>query len=108
MQMHRQELLRTASRRMRRGKRTTGRIVASALGFAMAYYFDPENGELRRKRLHRTAQGALHAVEGRLAGEVTDADPPAVFHPVQRTGPTASTARTARTGSRPWERAAAH
>ena len=32
MQQHRQEPLRSATRRMQRGRKTTGRIVASALG----------------------------------------------------------------------------
>jgi len=75
VQMHRQELMRSASRRIRRGKRTTGRIVGSALGFAVAYYFDAENGDLRRKRLYHGGLRARHAVHERLAADV-DARPP--------------------------------
>ena len=50
--------LRSASRRIQRGRKTTGRIVASALGFGVAYYFDAENGALRRKRLQHALRGA--------------------------------------------------
>ncbi len=82
MQKDRQELLRVASRRVRRGKRTTGRIVASALGFGMAYYFDTENGELRRRQLRKTVQHALSSVKDAC---VPSAEDPPVFHPVLRT-----------------------
>ncbi len=58
MRTNRQELLRSVSRRVRRGRRATGRLVVSALGFGVAYYFDTENGGLRRKRL----QGTVHRV----------------------------------------------
>jgi hypothetical protein len=81
MQTNRQELVRSARRRVQRGKKTTGRIVASALGFGVAYYFDAENGELRRKRLHRTVQNAARSISARLAPEV---EAPVVFHPVLR------------------------
>jgi hypothetical protein len=82
MQTNRQELMSSARRRIQRGRKTTGRIVASALGFAMAYYFDAENGEERRKRLHHVAQRAARDVSARLAPDV--GDPPVVFHPVLR------------------------
>jgi hypothetical protein len=84
MQKHRQELLRSATRRIRRGKKTTGRIVASALGFGMAYYFDTENGGQRRKRLQHVAQRAIHQITGALAPDI--ADPP-VFPPALRVHP---------------------
>jgi hypothetical protein len=77
MQKHRQELLRSATRRIRRGKKTTGRIVASALGFGMAYAFDTENGQ-RRKRLQHVARCAFHQINGALAPDI--AHPP-VFPP---------------------------
>jgi hypothetical protein len=99
MQMHRQELMRSASRRIRRGRRITGRIVASALGFGVAYYFDTENGDLRRKRLYHSAQRAHHVVRQRLAPDV--AEPPVVFAPLLRTDAAAPPA------ARPGERAAA-
>lgn len=76
----RQELVRSARRRMQRGRKTTGRIVASALGFGVAYYFDAENGGLRRKRLVSAARAALRDVSILLAPDVDD--PPVVFHPV--------------------------
>ena len=83
MQVNRQELLSSANRRIRRGRKTTGRIVVSALGFAMAYYFDAENGALRRKQLQRSMHRALQNVNDTLAPNA--GDPPPVFHPVLRT-----------------------
>jgi hypothetical protein len=80
MQMNRQELLRSASKRVRRGKRTTGRIVVSALGFGVAYYFDRENGGLRRKRLRQMVEQTIGNVDAVRATEMGDAPP--VFHPV--------------------------
>ena len=80
---NRQELVRSARRRVHRGRRTTGRIVASALGFGAAYYFDAENGGLRRKRLHRTLEHAARSVGARLVPHV--GEPPVVFDPVLRT-----------------------
>ena len=70
MQMNRQRLLRSASGRVRRGRRATGRVVVSALGFAVAYYFDTENGGLRRKRLHET----LHRVVADIDSARTSGD----------------------------------
>jgi hypothetical protein len=80
MQMNRQELLRSASRRLRRGKRVTGRIVASALGFGVAYYFDTQNGATRRKRLQQMVQRTVGNIDGVRASDVEDAPP--VFRPV--------------------------
>ena len=80
MQMNRQEFLRSANRRLRRGRRTTGRIVVSALGFGVAYYFDTENGALRRKRLHQMVQRTVGNIEAARAPDVVDAPP--VFDPV--------------------------
>src|ERR1700684_2679825 len=82
MQTNRQELVRSARRRVQRGRKATGRIVVSALGFAMAYYFDAENGAERRQRLH--PMGPHAAPEVRTAFEPDVADPPVVFHPVFR------------------------
>jgi hypothetical protein len=80
MQTNRQELVRSARRRVQRGKKTTGRIVASALGFGMAYYFDAESGAERRKRLQHKMQHVARDVSARLAPDVGDS--PVVFHPV--------------------------
>jgi hypothetical protein len=82
MQTNRQELVRSARRRVQRGGKTTARIVASALGFGVAYYFDAENGGERRKRLHHMVQHAARDVSARLAPDVRD--PPEVFRPVFR------------------------
>ncbi len=79
MRMNRQDLLRSASRRVRRGRRATGRIVVSALGFGVAYYFDTENGGLRRKRLHETMHRVVTDIRSARTSEDGGASP--VFHP---------------------------
>ena len=61
---------------------TTGMIVASALGFAVAYYFDAENGGLRRKRLQRTVDDAARCISSWLAPHA--GEPPVVFEPILR------------------------
>jgi hypothetical protein len=91
MQNHRQEVLRSANRRIQRGRKTTGRIVVSALGFAMAYYLDAENGEGRRKHLRQMAQRAFHQINAALAPDLTE--PPPVFPSVLRTHSTGRTVR---------------
>jgi len=75
MHINRQELISSASRRGRRARRTTGRILVSALGFGVAYYFDPENGALRRKRLHQLLQRVAQRVDAALAPEAGDPPP---------------------------------
>ena len=80
MHTTRDELLRWASRRASRARRTWGRILVSALGFAMAYYLDPENGGARRRELQRRLRQVA-----RSTGPVVppDAgDPPPVFSPL--------------------------
>ena len=59
-------------------------MVVSALGFGVAYYFDTENGGLRRKRLHQQVQRTLHNVESVLFSDLED-EPP-VFQPVHAFG----------------------
>lgn len=90
MQINRQELLSSARRRVRRGRKTTGRIVVSALGFGAAYYFDTENGGVRRKRLHHMLQRTMHTIEPVLS---PDADPPPVFPAVLRSHGTGARTR---------------
>ena len=80
MQTNRQERLRSANRRLRRGRKATGRIVVSALGFGVAYYFDTQNGRLRRKRLEEMVHRAVGNIDTVRASEVGDAPP--MFHPV--------------------------
>jgi hypothetical protein len=70
-----QEILSSASRRIRRARRSTGRLAASALGFGVAYYFDPENGALRRKRLHQWLRRVAQRVDAALAPEAEDPPP---------------------------------
>ncbi len=82
MQINRRERLRSANRRVLRARRATGRIVASALGFGVAYYFDTENGALRRKRLHQAVQRTVGKVDAVRASDVGDTPP--VFDPMLR------------------------
>lgn len=91
MQMNRQELFRSASRRVRRGRKTTGRLVVSALGFAAAYSFDGENGSVRRKRLHQMLQRTVHNIGSSMASDA--GDPPAVVPPVLRSRVSAGRSR---------------
>jgi hypothetical protein len=82
MHINRQELISSAIRRGRRARRTTGRILVSALGFGVAYYFDTENGERRRKRLYEALQHAARSIDSVWAPEA--GDPPPVFTPLLR------------------------
>lgn len=81
MQINRQKLLRSASRRVRRGRRATGRVVVSALGFGVAYYFDTENGGLRRKRLHETLHRVVADLDSARASGDRGLSP--VFRPLR-------------------------
>ena len=98
MHMNRQELLSSANRRARRARRTTGRILVSALGFGVAYYFDPENGGARRKQLQQSLRRATGHFDS-VSSEV--GDPPPVFDPLLRG------LRVPGSASRPAPRAAA-
>ena len=83
MHMNRQELLSllsSANRRQRRVRRTTGRILVSALGFGVAYYFDPQSGGARRTRLQLSLRRAARTIDSRLTSDVED--PPPVFDPM--------------------------
>ena len=83
MHINRQELLSSASRRTRRARRTTGRILVSALGFGLAYYLDTENGDQRRKRFGQKARNVAHQLESVWAPEV--GGPPQTSSPMLRT-----------------------
>lgn len=80
MHTTRQQLLSSATRRARRARRTTGRILVSALGFGMAYCFDAEHGQARRKQLQRWQRRTARSIDSVLTSEVGDAPP--VFYPV--------------------------
>jgi hypothetical protein len=82
MHTTRLQLLSSATRRARRARRTTGRILVSALGFGMAYYFDTEHGQARRKQLQHWLQRTARSIDSVLTSEV--GDPPPVFYPVWR------------------------
>jgi hypothetical protein len=72
----------SANRRVRRVRRSTGRILAVALGFGIAHYFDPENGDARRRRLAASVRRAARVVDSRLASEA--GDPPPALLPLLR------------------------
>jgi len=82
MHVNRKELFGTASRRARRARRTTGRILVSALGFGVAYYFDTENGAQRRQHLYEALERTARSIDSVLASEA--GDPPPIFTPVLR------------------------
>jgi hypothetical protein len=42
--------LETARSRVRRARKTGGRLLVSGLGFSAAYFFDPDHGRERRQR----------------------------------------------------------
>ena len=92
MHVNRQQLFSSASRRARRARRSTGRIVVSALGFGVAYYFDTENGAQRRQHLYEVLERVARGIDSVLAHEA--GDPPQLFSPMLRVlkadhGPTA-------------------
>jgi hypothetical protein len=87
MHVNRQELLSSANRRVRRVRRTTGRLLVSALGFGVAYYLDIENGEARRKRLQLWLRRTSRRLESVFDSEA--GDPPPVFSPSLRHMPEA-------------------
>lgn len=78
MHINRQELLSSANRRARRARRTTGRILVSALGFGVAYYFDTENGEVRRQRLFKSLRRSALNVDSASAASGAE-DPPRIL-----------------------------
>ena len=82
MHVNRQELMSSASRRTRRVRRSTGRLLVSAVGFGVAYYFDMENGETRRRHLQHWLRRASRRLESMLDSEA--GDPPPVFYPALR------------------------
>jgi len=82
MHTTRQELLSSANRRARRAQRTMGRIVVSALGFGVAYYFDTENGGARRTQPCQLLQRTAGNLDSVLTSEV--GVPPQVFHSAWR------------------------
>ncbi len=82
MLTNRQGLLSSANRRIRRARRSIGRIMASVLGFGVAYYFDTENGALRRTWLRQLLQRTARSVDSVMAPEA--GDPPPSFSPMLR------------------------
>ncbi len=75
MHVNGHRFLSSANRRARRARRTTGRILVSALGFGVAYYLDTENGEVRRQRLFRSLRRSAHRLDSALTSGAEDPPP---------------------------------
>ncbi len=78
----RQELIGSVLRHARRAQRTTGRLLVSGFGFGLAYYFDSENGGVRREHLRRSLRRAALTIDSLWAPEAGDQPP--VFTPLLR------------------------
>jgi hypothetical protein len=77
MQEHRQERVRSATRRMQRGRKTTGRIVASALGYPSDSLDSegssgPEYGGFDRLRLRVVVQDFFRQINDALAPDIVE------------------------------------
>jgi hypothetical protein len=59
----------------------------SALGFALAYYFDSANGQARRRRLRGQLRAAARGIDGMLTADRTVEDAPPVFYPLLQSPP---------------------
>lgn len=101
MDIERRELVKAASRRARRAKRTSGRIFASAIGFGLAYYLDTQNGASRRLQLRNQLRRAARRIDALFAPDPAVDDIPPVFYPLLRSQPQGPVIRSqpqARTG----------
>jgi hypothetical protein len=72
----------SVTRQARHARRTSGRILASALGFGVAYYLDAENGAARRRRVHDYVSRTARDIDGVLTRDFDE--PPPVFYPLLR------------------------
>jgi hypothetical protein len=63
------ETERAVTRRARKAKRSAGRLLVSGVGFAAAYYLDPDHGAARRQQavdvLRRTKRSRQEAKKSR-------------------------------------------
>ena len=101
MNIGRRGVLHALTRQAQTAKRTSGRIVVSALGFAVAYYFDTTNGPARRRQLHAQLRSAARKIRGAFAPDQIVADVPPAFSPsLQRMpkGPTIRSESQSKTG----------
>jgi hypothetical protein len=87
------DALQAVTRRARKAKRTSGRIVLSALGFGVAYYFDTTNGAARRQKLQEQLRTAVRKIDGVFSPDPVVGDVPPVFGPLLQSGPKRSTIR---------------
>ena len=92
MHENRQELFHgvfsSAIGRARRTRRTSGRVLASALGFGVAYYFDTENGEVRRRKAQQWLGRTARRLDSVFDSEARD--PPPVLSPLRAAWPSAT------------------
>ena len=79
MHVNRQELFTgvrsSANRRMRRARRTSGRLLASTLGFGVAYFFDSENGQARRRKAQQWLGRTARRPDSMFSSEAGDPPP---------------------------------
>jgi hypothetical protein len=94
MNVERRGVLNALTRQAETAKRRSGRIVVSALGFALAYYFDTTNGPARRRQLHAQLRSAARKIHGAFAPDHAVADAPAVFSPLLQSKPKGPTIRS--------------
>jgi hypothetical protein len=87
MNFERRDVFQAASRGARKAKRASGRLLVSALGFALAYYFDSANGSARRQRLRGQLRAAARGIDGMFTADRTVEDAPPVFYPLLQSPP---------------------
>ena len=80
MRKHRQERVRSATRRMQRGRKTTGRIVVSTLAYSTDSS-DPAKGESDRLGLPQAVQQFFREINDALAPDIVD---PTAFAQAER------------------------
>ena len=87
MNFQRRDMFQAASRGARKAKSASGRLLVSALGFALAYYFDSANGSVRRQRLRGQLRAAARGIDGMFTPDRTVEDAPPVFYPLLQSPP---------------------
>jgi hypothetical protein len=93
MKFERPDVLQAAARQARRAKRTSGRVVLTALGFGLAYYFDTANGPARRRQLREHVRTAVRKIDRAFTSDPVVDDVPAVFSPLLQSTPERPTIR---------------
>jgi hypothetical protein len=87
MNIERRDVFQAASRGARKAKRASGRLLMSALGFGLAYYFDSANGHARRQRLRGQLRAAARRIDGMFTADPALEDAPPAFYPLPPSPP---------------------